>query len=282
MRVHRVPHHDAQLPGVKLAFPVRPKPSSPLRQAGASAQTGRIYIFAATEAPVAVLLRRKPTSLWHVALLRTDTGKLESGSWFRSMIYHQVCDLSPDGSLFVYHARGSRGAEWTAVCRPPSLEPLWHIPAVLTFGGGGAWIDNHTLVDFSGLKPEYIPQITQTQGATRKSRSPFRLIHYSDQRANDARLALAARRKAEADQATSLLPPGGPTPTSVAIGSKDRILVARQGAVEIWTTQDLKKGVPSKTVSLEQLQPPWQADDGTHASPTKPWNNFIPQRFNAH
>ncbi|MEK6804025.1 MAG: hypothetical protein AABZ34_15370 [Nitrospirota bacterium] len=58
----------------------------------------------AREAPVGLVIRRGPsrqvcTLLWD---RRTDTFTL--GQWFKGRIYERRCDLSPDGTHFIYFA----------------------------------------------------------------------------------------------------------------------------------------------------------------------------------
>jgi len=66
-------------------------------------------------------------------------------------MYPDRCDLSPDGNLFVYFAGKFRddnngyGRTWTAVSRPPYLTALALWPIGDTWGGGGVFLDNHTL-----------------------------------------------------------------------------------------------------------------------------------------
>lgn len=90
----------------------------------------RLFVITAKDAPVAVVLRRGPSAWTHVLRwdLRTDT--FTPGAWFHGRIFAEKCDLSADGSLFVYAAyKGSREGSpytgsWTAVSRPPWLHAL--------------------------------------------------------------------------------------------------------------------------------------------------------------
>jgi hypothetical protein len=64
----------------------------------------RLSLVFASEAPVAVVLRRGPTE-W-VELIRWDTSTdfFEHGQWLHGKIYGERCGLSPNGRLFVYFA----------------------------------------------------------------------------------------------------------------------------------------------------------------------------------
>lgn len=90
--------------------------------------------------------------LWH-----TDTDWFETGQWFHGSFYPQVCDLSPDGSLFLYfvtkyqiegHANPAYTHKWTAISKPPYLTALALWPAGQDFRmklGGGLFLDNRTV-----------------------------------------------------------------------------------------------------------------------------------------
>ena len=113
----------------------------------------RLSLVFASDAPVAVVLRRGP-SKW-VEITKWDTRKdhFEEGQWFHGRIYGERCGLSPDGSLFVYFATKYRGGDkgdgyadtYTAVSKPPYLTALAMWPEGSTWGGGGRFIGNKTL-----------------------------------------------------------------------------------------------------------------------------------------
>jgi hypothetical protein len=113
----------------------------------------RLSLVFASEAPVAVVLRRGPTE-W-VELIRWDTSTdfFEHGQWLHGKIYGERCGLSPNGRLFVYFAmkygrvREDEGYKYTftAVSKPPYLTALAMWPEGSTWGGGGRFIDDSTL-----------------------------------------------------------------------------------------------------------------------------------------
>jgi hypothetical protein len=112
----------------------------------------RLFILMARAAPVAVILRRGPSAWYHVIKWHTDTDQFEHGAWFRGRIYEERCDLSPDGDLLLYFAlQGSRWqtsyrGSWTAVSRVPWLHALALWPEGDTWGGGGRFRTNRTVV----------------------------------------------------------------------------------------------------------------------------------------
>lgn len=104
---------------------------------------GKLYVIPARDEPVAVVLRRGPSAWYHVILWQTRGDTFSHGAWFRGRIYENKCDLSPDGSLFIYfvHQGNRSGTEfthaWTAISRPPWLHALVLWPQGTTYGGGG-------------------------------------------------------------------------------------------------------------------------------------------------
>jgi hypothetical protein len=108
--------------------------------------TARIHLLAAAQAPVVIVLRRKPTRVFHVLRWNTRTDAIEAGSWFTGRLYEKRCDVSPDGEWMVYFAAGPASAKtWTGLARPPWLKAVaWH-EGTGTWLGGGYWRDGRTL-----------------------------------------------------------------------------------------------------------------------------------------
>jgi len=111
----------------------------------------RLHVVMAREANKAVIVRRGPSRWVRLILWHTDTDEFEGGQWLRGRIYGERCDLSPDGSLFLYfatqhhkYAGGYRGT-WTAISKPPYLTALALWPVGSTWCGGGIFIDNRTI-----------------------------------------------------------------------------------------------------------------------------------------
>jgi hypothetical protein len=104
----------------------------------------RLFVILARRADKAVLIRRGPTRWVHLSLWHTDTDTIEHGQWFHGRIYERRCDLSPDGSLFIYFAQKINGRidpaytyAWTAVSKPPYFTALALWPKGDCWNGGG-------------------------------------------------------------------------------------------------------------------------------------------------
>ncbi|OWT81106.1 MULTISPECIES: hypothetical protein [unclassified Achromobacter] len=115
--------------------------------AGSPAAT-RLYAILAREARTAVIFRRGPTK--QVQLIRWDlrTDTFEHGQWLKGRIYERRCDLSPSGRLLVYFAATNRPpiGSWTAISKPPFLTALALWPKTDSWGGGGIFEDENTLL----------------------------------------------------------------------------------------------------------------------------------------
>lgn len=101
------------------------------------APPARIHLLTAKEAPIVVVIRRKPSRLVHIMRWNTETDEMEHGSWFNGRIYEMRCDLSFDGKYMIYLAMGASGETWTGVCEPPYLRTLVDWPNEGTWEGGG-------------------------------------------------------------------------------------------------------------------------------------------------
>jgi hypothetical protein len=112
----------------------------------------RLHVVLAREASKAVIVRRGPSNWARIILWHTDTDTFEGGQWLRGRIFGERCALSPDGSLFLYFAmqwhkaRGGYRGTWTALSKPPYLTALALWPLGSTYGGGGIFIDNRTIL----------------------------------------------------------------------------------------------------------------------------------------
>jgi hypothetical protein len=113
----------------------------------------RLYVYKASAAPLAVVLRRGPSdwvrlSTWHML-----DDRIEHGQWMAGRVYERRCDLSPDGRLFACFVRKESartyedvGADsWIAVSRPPwfTALALWAIGG--TYCAGALFLDDASL-----------------------------------------------------------------------------------------------------------------------------------------
>jgi hypothetical protein len=106
----------------------------------------RLHLLRAHAAPIALVIRRKPSKHLHLILWNTETDELESGSWFHGRIYAERCDLSWDGQWMVYLAMGSDGETWNGICRPPWLRTVADVPNLGTWAGGGCFSGDRKLL----------------------------------------------------------------------------------------------------------------------------------------
>ncbi|MEX0750180.1 MAG: hypothetical protein WD359_05165, partial [Dehalococcoidia bacterium] len=110
----------------------------------------RLYVYMASQAPVAVVLRRGPSAWSRLSLWHTESDTFEHGQW-HGRVYPRRCDVSPDGSLFAYFIHKATGGpdvsvdSWAAVSRPPFFTSLALWAVGTTYFAGGLFIDNDTL-----------------------------------------------------------------------------------------------------------------------------------------
>jgi hypothetical protein len=127
----------------------------------------RLFVLLARNGKVGVILRRGPTRWWRVSRWDMRTDAIEGGQWFNGKIYPERCDLSPTGDLLVYFGGKFRardidrgyGGTYTAVSRPPYLTALALWPEGSTWGGGGVFLDDRTIVlhQLGGHHPNHPP-----------------------------------------------------------------------------------------------------------------------------
>ncbi|CAN5484124.1 hypothetical protein BH09SUM1_BH09SUM1_23180 [soil metagenome] len=98
-----------------------------------------IYVLAASNSPLAVVIRRGPSKRWHFLLWDRDTGMVTPGSWFQGMVYTHRCDISPRGEwmLLLAYQGANKPCAWTALCKPPSVRALQFWPQESVQTGGG-------------------------------------------------------------------------------------------------------------------------------------------------
>ncbi|MBN8690777.1 MAG: hypothetical protein J0L72_08295 [Armatimonadetes bacterium] len=105
----------------------------------------RMHILRAHKASKAVIIRRKPSKVFHIISWDTTTDELVHGSWFKGGLFPYYCDLSWDGEWMVYFAMGSKGAAWTGICKPPQLKTVLDSSDSSMYTGGGYFSSEKTL-----------------------------------------------------------------------------------------------------------------------------------------
>lgn len=108
----------------------------------------RLFAILPRSGHSAVVFRRGPSKL--VRLIRWDTrvDSFEPGQWFKGRIYERRADLSPSGSKLIYFAANQKlpYRSWTAVSKPPFLTALLLWPNGSTWGGGGTFESESTIL----------------------------------------------------------------------------------------------------------------------------------------
>lgn len=121
----------------------------------------KLFVIPAADAPTAAIIRRGPSAWSHIIKWDTREDRFSHGAWIKGRIYEDRCDLSPNGSLFLYFVfKGSSSDPkftdaWTAVSRLPWLSALTLWPQGGTWGGGGRFIDNGTICLRGVLDPPH-------------------------------------------------------------------------------------------------------------------------------
>lgn len=129
-----------------------------------------LFILMARDRPAAVIVRRGPSDWAHLIAWDTAHDTFEHGAWLRGRIYADKCDLSPDGTLFLAFVMQGRKLNsdtthaWTALSRPPWLHALALWPQGTTYGGGGRFVDNRSVVLRSAPQVEDVSRLEVRSG----------------------------------------------------------------------------------------------------------------------
>jgi hypothetical protein len=132
-----------------------------------------LFVLLAREAPVGVIFRRGPRDWTQIIHWDTKKDIFTPGQWFHGRLYSKRSDLSPDGKLLIYFAAKYHRLNnpphsyriWTAISKPPYFTGLFFAPDFDTYGGGGIFIDNHTVLynntsPFDGVQEKPQPKLT--------------------------------------------------------------------------------------------------------------------------
>lgn len=151
-RVYAVRPDDPMCPRRAPAPPPSPavtaSPAPAARGPSRTDRACRLFGLVARDARTAVVFRRGPSK--QVRMLRWDlaTDAVTPGQWLSGRVYAERCGLSPDGRLVVYFAGKfkTKLGTFTAVSRPPYFTALALWPEGSTYGGGGYFEDDRTLI----------------------------------------------------------------------------------------------------------------------------------------
>jgi hypothetical protein len=240
--------------------------------------TARIHLLPAKEAPVVVIIRRKPSKVFHVMRWNTGTDAIEHGSWFRGTLYPMRCDVAFDGNWMVYLAMGATGDTWNGLCKLPWLKTVSESENDGAWNGGGYWKDRRTLLTngWSRTKGEkklpfkLSPLVTEhgeDEGVLYprmerdgwKRAGPFGKAYQPS--AKHPTLRCFYRGHLEHGRTFEFSLEGYPGLLDRGVDwatwdSLGQLVVARSGAVEKYRLSDLPDRKPSFHLSLEDLGPP--------------------------
>lgn len=109
----------------------------------------RIFCIPALRAPIAAVIRRGPSTWFHLGKWDLQKRGYEGGGWLKASLYPQRCDLSPDGRWFCYvtlkgTARWNVGRAYVAVSRLP-----W-FTALAAWSTDGTWTRGVHFVEDTG------------------------------------------------------------------------------------------------------------------------------------
>jgi hypothetical protein len=108
----------------------------------------KVHAILAREGHSAIVIVRQVTPRGTCTVKwNRDDDTFELGQWIRGRIYERRCDLSPNGTWFIYFAVDRRRKEegvgsWTAISRAPYLKALGFWPGESEWNGGGLFPTN--------------------------------------------------------------------------------------------------------------------------------------------
>jgi hypothetical protein len=107
----------------------------------------RLHVILARDAKVGVVIRRGPSKSVCTVLWNRDRDTFKLGQWMRGRIYERRCDLSPNGTRFIYFAMNGRWqsetkGSWTAISCVPYLKAISLFAKGDCWHGGGLFLSN--------------------------------------------------------------------------------------------------------------------------------------------
>jgi len=91
----------------------------------------RLHVLLAREAPLGLVIRHGTAKSVCTLLWDRKKDKFTLGQWMRGRIHIETCDLSPDGTHFLYEAQKyvkGISQDWTVVSRTPYLKAVAYYP----------------------------------------------------------------------------------------------------------------------------------------------------------
>jgi hypothetical protein len=127
---------------------------SPAKEPAKETMTTRLFGIVARDARTAVIFRRGPSKRVRMLLWDLASDELTPGQWLAGRVYDERCGLSPNGKLLVYFAGKFKSeiATFTAISRPPFFTALALWPDRSTWGGGGFFEDDKTVILNYGMR----------------------------------------------------------------------------------------------------------------------------------
>lgn len=126
--------------------------------------TPKIRGYVATKKNRILFLYRRSNKTTYLFLLTylKDKEDLQIGSRFHGKFYPDRCDLSPDGTYFLYFVMGKSQRQydkklycWTGICKPPEVTADILFAHGDTWGGGGKFLDDRTIFISPGMYPDF-------------------------------------------------------------------------------------------------------------------------------
>ena len=237
----------------------------------------RIDLIPARRAPKILLLRRKPSKVFHLILLDTRARSLTYGAWFQGRIYSARSDISADGEWFVYFAMGKNGC-WSGISKPPSLTNICDQTHDDTWYGGGFWNESDTLVangwsPASKLLPFSVKKTNLSAHAILNYRRKAKGWHSNEANESSETNTTWTSRPTKKHPLLSLAEDhryqqtvfhleGMPASWNKSIyeacwDCDGNLIVSTAGRVELYTLSDIQRGEPSARYDFEDLLPPW-------------------------
>lgn len=263
-----------------------------------SSPAARLYLFAALKADKVLILRRKPSQVFHLMVWDLQSDEIEHGSWLlKGKLSPLRGDLSPDGDWMCSFVTDPEGTTYNRISRPPDLAPVVQIKHPGSYFGGGYFTDSKHLRcngwhandrelpfklksyegQYGGEELSVLYPRLHRDGWRRKGKNFGRMeevrglgAYTAECIGDDGWFCKPSRKHPELSAYFRGYTLNGYTfefelsrHPQICAGAdwacwdaQKQLLIARQGAVERWSLDDLGKGQPGQVRDFEDLQPP--------------------------